>query len=123
MRPFWSMLFAFSGGLASAFVVLGLVPVFETVGFVTEYRLMELANLNHPLLRQLMLRAPGSYHHSVIVGTLAEAGAEAIGANALVAKSSLGLSCLSQERPCPSVVLPRVSVSPSAMRTPMSTVA
>jgi putative nucleotidyltransferase with HDIG domain len=86
MRPFWSMLFAFSGGLASAFVVLGLVPVFETVGFVTEYRLMELANLNHPLLRQLMLRAPGSYHHSVIVGTLAEAGAEAIGANALVAK-------------------------------------
>ncbi len=86
MRPFWSMAFAFGGGLASAFVVLGLVPVFEMAGFVTEYRLMELANLNHPLLRQLMLRAPGSYHHSVIVGTLAEAGAEAIGANALVAK-------------------------------------
>jgi putative nucleotidyltransferase with HDIG domain len=47
---------------------------------------MELANLNHPLLRQLMLRAPGSYHHSVIVGTLAEAGAAAIGANSLLAK-------------------------------------
>lgn len=86
MRPFWSMVFAFAGGAGSAFVVLGLVPMFETAGFVTEYRLMELANLNHPLLRQLMLRAPGSYHHSVIVGTLAEAGAEAIGANALVAK-------------------------------------
>jgi putative nucleotidyltransferase with HDIG domain len=86
MRPFWSMAFAFGGGLASGFAVLGLVPVFETFGFVTDYRLMELANLNHPLLRQLMLRAPGSYHHSVIVGTLAEAGAEAIGANALVAK-------------------------------------
>jgi putative nucleotidyltransferase with HDIG domain len=48
--------------------------------------MMELANLNHPLLRQLMLRAPGSYHHSVIVGTLAEAGAQAIGANPLLAK-------------------------------------
>ncbi|MEQ1500663.1 MAG: HDIG domain-containing metalloprotein [Myxococcota bacterium] len=86
MRPFWSMIFAFGGGIASAFLVLGLVPVFEAVGFVTDYRLMELANLNHPLLRQLMLRAPGSYHHSVIVGTLAEAGAQAIGANALLAK-------------------------------------
>jgi putative nucleotidyltransferase with HDIG domain len=86
MRPFWSMIFAFAGGVASAFLVLGLVPVFESLGFVTDYRLMELANLNHPLLRQLMLRAPGSYHHSVIVGTLAEAGAQAIGANALLAK-------------------------------------
>lgn len=86
MRPFWSMLFAFAGGIASSFLVLGLVPLFESVGFVTDYRMMELANLNHPMLRQLMLRAPGSYHHSVIVGTLAEAGAEAIGANALLAK-------------------------------------
>jgi hypothetical protein len=86
MRPFWSMFFAFGGGIGSAFLVLGLVPVFEWVGFVTDYRLMELANLNHPLLRQLMLRAPGSYHHSVIVGTLAEAGAAAIGANPLLAK-------------------------------------
>lgn len=86
MRPFWSMTFAFGGGIASAFLVLGLVPVFESLGFVTDYRLMELANLNHPLLRQLMLRAPGSYHHSVIVGTLAEAGCQAIGANALLAK-------------------------------------
>jgi hypothetical protein len=86
MRPLWSMSFAFFGGVASAILVLGLVPLFEMVGFVTDYRLMELANLNHPLLRQLMLRAPGSYHHSVVVGTLAEAGCEAIGANALRAK-------------------------------------
>jgi len=86
MRPVWSMTFAFLSGIASAFLVLGLTPLFELAGFVTDYRLMELANLNHPLLRQLMLRAPGSYHHSVVVGTLAEAGAEAIGANALVSK-------------------------------------
>ncbi|MBA2321196.1 MAG: HDIG domain-containing protein, partial [Deltaproteobacteria bacterium] len=86
IRPVWSTLFAFTGGVLSSFLVLGLVPLFEAAGFVTDYRLMELANLNHPLLRQLMLRAPGSYHHSVLVGTLAEAGCEAIGANALEAK-------------------------------------
>ncbi|MCB9690476.1 MAG: HDIG domain-containing protein [Alphaproteobacteria bacterium] len=86
MRPVWSMLFALGGGVLSAFMVLGLTPLFETFGFVTDYRLMELSNLNHPLMRQLMLRAPGSYHHSVMVGSLAEAAAEAIGANALQAK-------------------------------------
>ncbi|MEE2750410.1 MAG: HDIG domain-containing metalloprotein, partial [Myxococcota bacterium] len=48
--------------------------------------LMELANLNHPLLRNLLLRAPGSYHHSVMVGSLSEAAAEAIGCNALLAR-------------------------------------
>ncbi len=85
-RPFWSLPFAFGGGVLSAMVVLALVPLFEAVGFVTDYRLMELANLNHPLLRQLMLRAPGTYHHSVIVGSLAEAACEAIGANALQAR-------------------------------------
>lgn len=86
MRPVWSMAFAFVGGCLSAFLVLGFIPLFEMAGFVTDYRLMELANLNHPLLRQLMLRAPGSYHHSVLVGTLAEAACEAIGANALQAR-------------------------------------
>ena len=87
MRPLWTMLFAFLGaGLISAMFCLFLVPVFEWVGFVTDYRLMELANLNHPMLMQLLLRAPGSYHHSVNVGMLSEAGCEAIGANALRAK-------------------------------------
>ncbi|MFK7929853.1 MAG: HD family phosphohydrolase [Myxococcota bacterium] len=83
LLPVWSMAFAFLGGLVGSFLVLGLMPVFESAGFVTDYRLMELANLNHPLMRQLMLRAPGSYHHSVVVGSLAEAACEEIGANAL----------------------------------------
>ncbi len=86
MRPFWWMAFSLTGGVLSSFVVLGLMPVFEVMGFVTDYRLMELANLNHPLLRQLMIRAPGTYHHSIVVGSLAEAGCEAIGANALQAR-------------------------------------
>ncbi len=82
-RPLWAVGFAFTGGALSGVLVLGLVPLFELFGFVTDYRLLELANLNHPLLRQLMLRAPGTYHHSVTVAQLSEAAAEAVGANAL----------------------------------------
>lgn len=83
VQPLWDVGFAFLGGVLSGIVVLGLVPIFELFGFVTDYRLLELANLNHPLLRQLMLRAPGTYHHSVTVAQLCEAAAERIGANAL----------------------------------------
>lgn len=86
IRPAWSVAFALAGGALSGFLVLALLPVFEAMGFVTDYRMLELASLNHPALRQLMLRAPGTYHHSVVVGTLAEAACEAIGANSLQAK-------------------------------------
>lgn len=82
-QPLWDVCFAFGGGVLSAFLVLGLVPVFELFGFVTDFKLLELANLNHPLLRQLMLRAPGTYHHSMTVASLSEGAAEAIGAHAL----------------------------------------
>ena len=88
VQPLWDMGMAFVAGNLSAIMVLGMVPMFELFGFVTDYKLLELANLNHPLLRQLMLRAPGSYHHSVIVGSLAEAGAESIGCNALMTRVS-----------------------------------
>lgn len=84
--PVVPMVAALCGGVMSGFLVLAVVPVFELLGFVTDYRLLELASLNHPVMRQLMLRAPGTYHHSVVVGTLAEAACEAIGANSLQAK-------------------------------------
>lgn len=77
---------AFAGGFLHAALALLAIPAFELFGFTTDYRLLELSNLNHPLLRQLMLRAPGTYHHSVIVGSLSEAACEAIGANALLAR-------------------------------------
>lgn len=77
---------ALGAGLVHAAFALATVPMFELLGFITDYKLLELANLNHPLLRQLMLRAPGTYHHSVIVGSLSEAACEAIGANALLAR-------------------------------------
>ena len=85
-QPLWEVGFAVLGGVLSAFLVLALTPVFEVFGFVTDYKLLELANLNHPLLHQLQLRAPGTYHHSMAMALLCEAAAEAIGANALVAR-------------------------------------
>ena len=76
-----------AGGMLSAFVVLALLPVLEWLfAYTTDISLLELANLNHPLLRDLMLRAPGTYHHSMVVGSLAEAACEAIGANGLLAR-------------------------------------
>lgn len=78
--------FAFGGGLVASILTLGIVPFFEMFGYVTDYKLLELANLNHPLLKDLMLKAPGTYHHSVIVGNLSEAAAQAIRANALLAR-------------------------------------
>ncbi|MDR1607681.1 MAG: HDIG domain-containing protein [Deltaproteobacteria bacterium] len=73
---------ALLSGVLSGTVASGLVPFFEmTLGFTTNLKLMELGNLNRPILRELMLAAPGTYHHSVIVGSMVEAAAEAIGAN------------------------------------------
>lgn len=84
--PWVAPVAAMLGGVLSGIVVLAFLPLFELMGFVTDYRMLELASLNHPVMRQLMLRAPGTHHHSVVVGTLAEAACEAIGANALQAK-------------------------------------
>jgi putative nucleotidyltransferase with HDIG domain len=75
------------GGLIAAVVVSAVLPLFESLfKLTTDIKLLELANLNHPLMRQMIVHAPGTYHHSMLVGTLAEAGAEAIGASALLAR-------------------------------------
>ena len=85
-QPLWDVLFCILGGVGSSFLALGLLPLFEGMGFVTDYKMLELASLNHPLLRQLSIQAPGTYHHSMNMAQLSEAAAEAIGANALHAK-------------------------------------
>lgn len=75
-------LFSFAGGLASGVVALGFTPVAELVGsYVTDIKLLELASMDRELLRELSLQAPGTWNHSVLVGQLGEAGAEAIGVN------------------------------------------
>lgn len=74
-------------GLVSAILAIGLLPYLETLfGITSPIRLLELSNSNQPLLRRLLIEVPGSYHHSLIVGNLAEAAAEAVGGNALLAR-------------------------------------
>ncbi|MBZ0160656.1 MAG: HDIG domain-containing protein [bacterium] len=74
-------------GLFVAILSLGLLPLFEYLfEMATDFRLLELCNLNHPLLKEMILKAPGTYHHSIVVGTLAEAAAEAIGANTMLCR-------------------------------------
>ncbi|UCB51970.1 MAG: HDIG domain-containing protein [Candidatus Zixiibacteriota bacterium] len=74
-------------GFISTILTIGLLPIFESLFDVTtDITLLELSDLNHPLLKRLSLEAPGTYHHSIIVGNLAEAGAKAIGANTLLAR-------------------------------------
>lgn len=78
----------FNPFIATGFALLAL-PLSEAYfGRCTSLTLLELLDLNRPLLRRLMLETPGTYHHSLMVGTLAEAGASAIGANPLLARVS-----------------------------------
>jgi putative nucleotidyltransferase with HDIG domain len=81
--------FAVSGGLLTGILALGLTPIIETVfRYTSNTRFLELLNLDQPLLKELMLVAPGTYHHSLVVGQMVEAAAVAIGANPLLAKAA-----------------------------------
>ncbi|WLD92122.1 HD family phosphohydrolase [Alkalihalobacillus sp. AL-G] len=79
--------FAMLSGFLAAVLTLGLLPFFEAgFGILTSMKLIELSNPNHPLLRKLLMETPGTYHHSVVVANLSEAGCEAVGANGLLAR-------------------------------------
>jgi hypothetical protein len=89
----WDFAADLAGGLAGGFVVAMVVglflPVFEHLfHVVTDIRLLELSNQNLPILRQLALEAPGTYQHSLMLGNLAEAAADAIGSDSLLARVS-----------------------------------
>jgi len=74
-------------GVISAILTIGLLPYFETTfGITTSVKLLELSNPNETLLRRLLVEAPGTYHHSIIVGNLAEAAAEVVGGDTLLAR-------------------------------------
>lgn len=80
-------LFVFLNGIVSGIVVLGLLPLLESVfKIITPYGLAELADHNQPLLKRLQFEAPGTYHHSLMVSNLCEAAAEAVGANPILAR-------------------------------------
>lgn len=74
-------------GLIFSIIFLGILPVFEYIfKVVTNISLLELSDFNHPILRRLILEAPGTYQHSLVVANLSEAATEAIGANSLLAR-------------------------------------
>ncbi|MBO4562036.1 MAG: HDIG domain-containing protein [Clostridia bacterium] len=87
---YWQTLLWILGScLASGVLAVGLMPLFETVFDVaSDARLNELLNNNNPLIKRLMTEAPGTYHHSLLVASLAEAAAEEVGANALLTRVS-----------------------------------
>lgn len=79
--------FILVGSLLSGILSTGLLPFFESMfDIVTNVKLLELSNPNNPLLKKLLMEAPGTYHHSVIVANLAEVATEAVGGNALLAR-------------------------------------
>ena len=80
-------IFAFLGGIGAGIITAGIAPIVEIAfGYPSDITLLELANQDRPILRRLMIEAPGTYHHSVIVGSMVEAAASEIKANPLLAK-------------------------------------
>lgn len=76
-----------ANGFIAAFVVIAALKIFEYLfGVLTNFSLLELSDFNHPLLKKMILEAPGTYHHSLVVSNLAESACDAIGANALLAR-------------------------------------
>lgn len=74
-------------GFMSVVCAIGFMPFFESAfKITTNVHLLELSNFNHPLLKRLMAEAPGTYQHSMLVGNLAEAAAQEVNANALLAR-------------------------------------
>lgn len=87
LRVVTNAFFGFSGGIFAGVLVTGLTPLAEMFfGYTTDIKLLELATMDQPLLQELMVEAPGTYHHSIIVGNMVEATAKSIGANSLLAK-------------------------------------
>ncbi len=83
----WGSLWALCNGFLSAVLALGLLPFLESFFLrLSPMKMLELADFNQPLLKRLMVEAPGTYHHSLMMATIAEAAASAIGANPLLAR-------------------------------------
>ncbi|MEH7457283.1 HD family phosphohydrolase [Bacillus sp. JJ1127] len=81
------LLMAAASGIISSILAMGILPYLESgLGIVSSMKLVELSSPNHPLLRKILLEAPGTYHHSVMVANLSEAACEAVGANGVLAR-------------------------------------
>ncbi|WP_350342487.1 HDIG domain-containing metalloprotein [Proteinivorax tanatarense] len=81
------ILYGMINGLIASILVIGILPFFENIfGITTSIRLLELSNPNNGALKRLLVEAPGTYHHSIVVGNLAEAAANEVGADSLLAR-------------------------------------
>lgn len=83
----YNIIYGIGGGLLTAALVSLLLPIMESLfDILTDVKLLELSNMNLPLLRELSIQAPGTQQHSMLVGSLAESAAEAISANSLLVR-------------------------------------
>src|SRR5882724_1988716 len=83
----WQSALAIGNGVLTATLAGGALPMLENLfQITTDISWLEASDLNHPLLRRMTIEAPGTYHHSLVVANLAEAAAEAIGANATLCR-------------------------------------
>lgn len=79
--------YSFAGSITAAIFTIGFLPIFEsTFDIVTTIKLLELSNPNHPVQKRLLLEAPGTYHHSILVANLAELATEQVGGNPVLAR-------------------------------------
>lgn len=84
--PF-DIVFSAANGIICTIISIGIMPFFESFfGVLTPFKLLELSNPNRPLLKRMLIEAPGTYHHSILVGNLAETAAHDIGANSLLTR-------------------------------------
>jgi putative nucleotidyltransferase with HDIG domain len=83
----FALSFAATSGVLTAVLIIGILPFFEAIfGILSPLKLVELSHPNLPLLRKLLTETPGTYHHSIMVGNLSEAAADAIGADGLLCR-------------------------------------
>ncbi len=86
-RLWYDLSAGFVGAIGVTMIVSVTLPFFETVfDIATDIKLLELLDPNHPLLKELVYKSPGTYHHSIVIGNLAEAAAETIGENPILAR-------------------------------------
>jgi len=82
------LVYAFLNGILCAVLTIGSLPFWEyTFSILTPLKLIELSNPSHPLLKRLLMEAPGTYHHSVVVGNLAESAVNAVGGDGLLVRT------------------------------------
>ena len=86
-QSFLTSLWGVGSGMLASVLAIGTLPIWEHFfKIITPIKLVEISNPNQPLLKRLLMEAPGTYHHSIIVANLAESAADAIGANGLLAR-------------------------------------